>query len=81
MSEPEGATPAMVTDHEFFASPWWARCNQCRLSEAAHIHVKPIVRASRRTDFAALTYACPDCVTARDFGRSEPHKGECHERH
>lgn len=52
--EAEGASPAMITDHAFAASPWWERCPVCRLSMAAHLYIDVTCQAAMQSELEAL---------------------------
>jgi hypothetical protein len=56
--------------------PWWELCERCGLAESAHRST--LVSGARDREFAALEHRCPDCVSARDFGKAMAHlPGEC----
>jgi hypothetical protein len=69
---PDTHASSTITNHAFVPeTDWWTRCARCGLSEAAHA-------ASEGTPALASTYTCPECVTARDFGKPMLHQeGTC----
>jgi|tagenome__1003787_1003787.scaffolds.fasta_scaffold15168030_1 hypothetical protein len=73
MSALDGPGASAITDHAFEATgEWWSQCRHCGLSEAAHVG-----SLSGGGLFLAETYRCPECVTARDFGKPMPHAEGC----
>lgn len=69
---------SLVIDHDFRAAPrWWERCTACGLSIAAHSGVFITTRAAISDDIARTPYRCPECVTASEYDKPEPHAGDC----
>lgn len=70
-------TPAMIVNHAFRPDGmWWETCAHCGLAEAAHVASESRVVAD--VQLAHEPFRCPDCVSARDFGKDMPHAaGEC----
>lgn len=74
---PDTAASSVITQHAFSAEAWWDTCALCGLGMAAHARAFAFVLDTREQELSELPYRCPDCVTASEFHRAGPHKGEC----
>lgn len=73
MSALDGPGASAITDHAFVPrAEWWSQCVRCGLSEAAHVASQLLPETH-----VAESYRCPECVTARDFGKPMPHAEGC----
>lgn len=71
---PDTPASSTITNHAFVPeNEWWTCCALCGLAESAHtrttVNHPAVINAP---------YRCPECVTARDFGKPMPHEeGTC----